>query len=207
LDVPAQRNVLKLGPLVRSNRHANKLLWFVRFGFKNYPRLEQDERVISELAQADTVLDLGCARGDLLSALRAKGWDGYYEGVDFSAKAINEARRMGDGNSRFWVSDLERLALPTNSRWGVISLIECVYYVDPRRLPKLFGMLLDHVADQGKLVIRMYDTVELAAHTGMLNALFPNCDCISVNEQSGKMFVVREAALHEARKRKAAWST
>lgn len=195
---------MKLTKRVRSSKIVNKLVWSLRFGVMKYPHLPQDERIVAELFPARSILDLGCARGDLLRALRAQGWSGYYEGVDFSGAAIKEARALEDANSQFWVCEMERLLLPPGKYWEAIGLIESAYYVAPSCLSQLLATLLEHVSEGGKIVIRIFNTIRAARHTAVLNTLFPNCESVAVNYESGKMFVVRGEVLAAARARLAA---
>lgn len=192
---------MKITKQIRSSKLVNKLVWSLRFSVMKYPHLPQDERIVAELFPARSILDLGCARGDLLRALRAQGWIGYYEGVDFSGVAIREARALEDGNSQFWVCEMERLLLPPGKRWEAIGLIESAYYIAPSHLPPLLATLLEHISEDGKIVIRIFNTVRAARHTAVLNSLFPSCESITVNHQSGKMFIVKGEILEAARAR------
>lgn len=60
-----------------------------------------------DVEQLDSVLDVGCGEGDLLPALRRRGFRGRYVGVDVLSSMIEMARaRHTDSRARFLVGDL-----------------------------------------------------------------------------------------------------
>jgi SAM-dependent methyltransferase len=56
-----------------------------------------------------SVIDFGCGFGDLLGYLRAKGWQGYYQGVDIVEALITEATRqyVSDERASFVCRDFD----------------------------------------------------------------------------------------------------
>jgi SAM-dependent methyltransferase len=74
-----------------------------------------------------SLLDLGCAAGNLLAGLRRNGWNGEYVGVDVSPKAVSAARKMNDPRAKWIVSPIETFAIDRD--FDVICFVESFYYV------------------------------------------------------------------------------
>ncbi|MCX5495678.1 class I SAM-dependent methyltransferase [Kaistia dalseonensis] len=75
----------------------------------------------------DTIVDLGCGFGDLLSHLRGVGWKGHYTGVDFMTEFVDIARQRfeEDPAADFLVGDATLIELPPKSFDVCISLGLC----------------------------------------------------------------------------------
>ena len=56
-------------------------------------------------SEFESVLDVGCGFGDMLTFLRARGWSGKYVGVDLVPELIEEARRRHGSDGTFEVGD------------------------------------------------------------------------------------------------------
>lgn len=52
---------------------------------------------IEDFSEKDSVLDVGCAYGDLMPHLKEAGWDGKYSGVDIVPGLISEAQKRYPG--------------------------------------------------------------------------------------------------------------
>ncbi|MBV9573100.1 MAG: class I SAM-dependent methyltransferase [Acidobacteriales bacterium] len=65
------------------------------------------ELLLSKLKPSSSVLDLGCGSGNLLAALRNRGWQGHYTGVDISDSVIERTKKVGWPNADWVVSSLD----------------------------------------------------------------------------------------------------
>jgi SAM-dependent methyltransferase len=90
--------------------------------------------VVPQLRSHYRVLDLGCAQGNLLAALRLSAWDGEYIGVDISQKAIDVAKKIGDKNAQWFVSSIEDFP---HIDADVVCFLESLYYV--RNVPAVIS--------------------------------------------------------------------
>jgi|ERR1700691_3335580 len=100
------------------------------------------------LGESKSLLDFGCGPGNLLMALRARGWRGHYIGIDVSDKAIHLARKLRDQNSEWFrclIEDFPGIEVDT------VSFIESLYYARnvPRVLERWRG---------AAIFIRIYDS-------------------------------------------------
>jgi len=130
--------------------------------------MDAPDDMIDELRTAQTLLDLGCGRGNLLGRLRRIGWTGSYCGVDISERAISDAKILyeNDLHSFFLIGDLDgnrRLECSARS-WHAIVLVESIYYLSPHKAMTLVHSLLDRLRPGGKLIIRVHDPVKHELH-------------------------------------------
>ena len=72
----------------------------------------------------------GCGPGNLRAALRTRGWNGHFVGVDVSEQVIEVARKSEDTNAEWHVSAIEDFPIP-HQKVSTICLCESIYYVDP----------------------------------------------------------------------------
>ncbi len=84
------------------------------------------------LRPSDRLVDLGCGQGNLLAALRARGWKGRYIGVDISERAIATAKQMQDADAEWCVSPIETFAARESN---IVCFVESLYYA--RNVPEL----------------------------------------------------------------------
>lgn len=63
-------------------------------------------------SEYESVLDVGCGFGDLLSFLRVRGWSGAYRGLDLVPELVDEARRRHGDGGEFLCVDASTGALP-----------------------------------------------------------------------------------------------
>lgn len=80
---------------------------------------------------APDVLDVGCGRGLLRARLPERAF-GSYVGVDLAREAVDAARTLEDGRTRFVQGDARTLDLPTLDLVSVdvVVLNEVLYYLD-----------------------------------------------------------------------------
>jgi SAM-dependent methyltransferase len=88
-------------------------------------------RHLASIDKNASVLDLGCGAGNLLAALRRRGWAGSFEGVDVSEQAIETGRNIGDANAQWHVSTIEDFKIPAAAAFDIISLCESLYTSSP----------------------------------------------------------------------------
>ena len=108
-------------------------------------------RHLASIDKNASVLDLGCGVGNLLAALRRRGWAGIFVGVDVSEQAIETSRKIGDANARWYVSTIEDFKIPTATPFDVISLCESLCYVKPMRLDAVLNGCLFALSATGKI--------------------------------------------------------
>ena len=75
------------------------------------------------------VLDLGCGPGNLRAALRLRGWNGHFIGVDISEQVIEVASKSESNNAEWHVSTIENFPIP-HQKVSTICLCESIYYVE-----------------------------------------------------------------------------
>ena len=160
-----------------------KYVWNVKYGVLHYPRFVAPDDVVYYLStrvfEHSSVLDLGCGRGSLLSALRAAGWTGNYCGVDISSRAISAARKVADQRSSWAVSDVE--SFRSSFKWDVITLIESLCYVKREEVSKVLTHLTGMLKPEGRLVIRLHDLVKYRDYIDLVYRLFPATEQVGAN--------------------------
>ena len=160
-----------------------RCVWNLKYGVLGYPKFTAPDDVVQHVVQKVTnsasILELGCGRGCLLSALRREGWMGSYCGVDISQRAIHDARAMLDQRSSWIASDFESFSSPF--KWDVIAMIESICYLKltdvPAFLDRAFGML----TDSGIIVIRLHDFDKYSKYIEIIEGLFAASKRVSPN--------------------------
>ena len=69
-------------------------------------------------------------------ALRSRGWNGHFIGVDVSEQVIEVAKKSRDNNAEWHVSAIEDFPIP-DKKVNIICLCESIYYVKPNLVPAL----------------------------------------------------------------------
>lgn len=102
------------------------------------------------------VLDLGCGPGNLRAALRLRGWNGHFIGVDVSEHIIEVAKKSESNNAEWHVSTIEYFPIP-NQKVSTICLCESIYYVKPESVSTLLERCRQSlVSPGGRIVIRIW---------------------------------------------------
>ncbi|WP_158791843.1 bifunctional 2-polyprenyl-6-hydroxyphenol methylase/3-demethylubiquinol 3-O-methyltransferase UbiG [Granulicella sp. L60] len=102
------------------------------------------------------VLDLGCGAGNLRAALRSRGWNGHFIGVDVSEQVMEIAKKSEDSNAEWHVSAIENFPI-LSQRIDAICFCESIYYVKPLSVPDLLARCRQSLVSGGRIVIRIWD--------------------------------------------------
>lgn len=155
-----------------------KHVWDLKYGVLGYPFYVAPDDVLdyfsSQLSEQTSILDLGCGRGSLLRALRKSGWKGAYCGVDISKQAIGDARKLGDQNSTWAVSDFESFRSPV--KWNVITMVESIYYVPLDGIPEFLSGLTKMLSDKGRVLFRLHDLEKYREYVDLIYKLYPTAE-------------------------------
>jgi SAM-dependent methyltransferase len=132
--------------------------WKHRNNFTDPARCQKELLESLDSLEPDSgILDLGCGAGNLRAALRTRGWNGHYVGIDVSEKAIEIAKKSGDGNAAWHVVAIEHFSILEN-KVSTICLCESLYYVTPRSVPALIEKCRQSLASSdGRIVIRIWN--------------------------------------------------
>jgi SAM-dependent methyltransferase len=103
------------------------------------------------------VLDLGCGPGNLRAALRLRGWNGHFIGVDVSEQVIAIAKKSEDNNAEWHASAIEDFPIPSK-KVSIICLCESIYYVKLGSVPALLERCRQSRVSGGRIVIRIWHT-------------------------------------------------
>lgn len=113
-------------------------------GFEGLSRMKQATfehlfDMIAAYKQEGTLLDIGCAFGDLLIVAAKRGWTGY--GVELSVYAATEAKKKIPPD-RIWTGDFISSYLP-RKKFNVITMIDVIEHTcnTPAVLKKCYDML------------------------------------------------------------------
>jgi SAM-dependent methyltransferase len=103
-------------------------------------------------AKTPAVLDVGCGHGRLMQLLVAFGF-AKYVGIDWSARAVEQAQSLSIANTRFEVADMDRW--DTGERFDAVVLNESLYYsaIGPR---KMFDRAIGWLAEDGIVIVSMF---------------------------------------------------
>ncbi len=113
-------------------------------------RIELVCRTISEL-KFDTLLDVGCGDGKLVSVLSSKYKDKKFCGIDYSRRAIGLARALCDNsNVEFKVENI--ITSEKKHKYDVVTLIEVVEHLPPEDLSS-FLESVKHCMNSGAYLI------------------------------------------------------
>ena len=117
------------------------------------------------------VLDLGCGAGNLRAALRSRGWNGHFIGVDVSEQVIEVAKKSRDNNAEWHVSAIEDFPIP-DKKVNIICLCESIYYVKPNLVPALLERCRQSlVSPGGRIIIRIWHTDRHREYIALLSGL------------------------------------
>ena len=98
-----------------------------------------------------TILDVGCGHGRLLRLLA--GFDfAEYVGMDWSSRAVEQARSLSIPNTRFEIADMNHWE--TTDRFDAVVLNNCLSYADDPS--EMFHRALGWLAEDGIAVVAMY---------------------------------------------------
>src|ERR1035441_353360 len=147
--------------------------WVKRFVWnRKHAKMQTDpsrsplvEFLAPRIPQNASLLDLGCAAGNLLAGLRRGGWAGHYTGVDISPKAISIARKINDDRAEWFVSPIEDFA--TDRKFDVICLVESLYYVRLERVQEVLQRCRKHGT---AIYVRIWNVKEHALYVEQLGA-------------------------------------
>lgn len=123
------------------------------------------EFLAPRIPQNASLLDLGCAGGNLLAGLRRQGWRGHYTGVDISARAISVARKMDDAKAEWFVSPIEDFAI--GRQFDLVCFVESLYYVRLHRVREVLQRCRDH---SKTIYVRIWNVKEHAPFIEQLGA-------------------------------------
>ncbi len=103
------------------------------------------------------VLEIGCGIGTLTSLLVKKVPEGHVLAVDISPAAIDMARKAlaKHRNLEFGVSDMTNFA--SSRRFDRIVLPDVLEHIPEEQHPHLFGILVHHLAPEGRICIHIPD--------------------------------------------------
>jgi 2-polyprenyl-3-methyl-5-hydroxy-6-metoxy-1,4-benzoquinol methylase len=125
------------------------------------------------------MLDLGCGAGNLCASLRARGWAGYFIGIDISEKLIESATRSTIPKSEWYVSSIEEFqdCAPIRCRkFDVVCLCESIYYVRVDRIPGLVSRCERLLVPKGMIVIRIAHGTRHLEYINILRECGANCN-------------------------------
>jgi SAM-dependent methyltransferase len=127
--------------------------WYARSKVGSDPLYEHVLQIVGTSRTA--LLDVGCGIGLLVQALRAKGAQMAYRGVDIDAEKIEIARRAARGASLndavFEVCDLTQ-TFPEHR--GSVALLDVVQYLDASSRDAVLDSAARCVTREGLLVMR-----------------------------------------------------
>jgi cyclopropane fatty-acyl-phospholipid synthase-like methyltransferase len=153
----------------------------MKYGFLGYPHLEAPGDVLhyfsAGLNKRKDLLELGCGRGCLVRAMRLSGWTGHYCGVDISKQAISDARKFEDQRSSWVICDLESFRSPF--LWDAIVMIESIYYLNLDNLPITLSRIVEMLAEDGKLLVRIHDSEKHRDYVKAIHHLYPGTKSIT----------------------------
>ena len=160
-------------------RHA----WNLKYGLLGYPRFVAPEDALqflkTGLSDNQNILELGCGRGALLQGLRSAGWLGTYCGVDISARAIRDARKLHDQRSAWSVSAFE--SFQSQFQWDAVAMIESICYVKLALVPELLTRIMGMLKDEGFLLVRLHDIEKHRAYINEMRRHLPQTEQVDNN--------------------------
>ena len=125
-------------------------------------------RLVADVAPRH-VLDAGCGTGVYVRAFLAADPAVEVDGIDLDADVIAEARadleRAGlAGRAQLHVGDARRWSPPPGRRYGLVTLLNDVYYFEADERPAVFERLGTLLDDTGELaIVTMTRTGSIAA--------------------------------------------
>ena len=118
---------------------------------------------------------MGCGSGNLRAALRSRGWDGYFIGVDVSEQAIEVARKSEDDSAEWYICAIEEFPI-LNRKVSVICLCESIYYVPLRSVLNMLLQCSQFLISGGRIVVRIWHADRHREYVALLVGLGARCD-------------------------------
>ena len=124
------------------------------------PRLQPGvQRILPDLLQAGSILDLGCGSGELARQLAAHQYRGLYLGMDSSTQMLDEARSKlpNDLNARFFQANLADSGWEANLAEGYFERI--LAFAVLHHLPeatlrlKILQRIRKHLTETGRFIL------------------------------------------------------
>jgi SAM-dependent methyltransferase len=164
-------------------------------------------RLVEERAPR-AALDAGCGTGVYVRALLAADPHLAVDGVDLAADVIAEARadleRDGLGDrARLFVGDIRAWSPPSERRYGLVTLLNDIYYFEETERAALYGRLATLLDTDGELaIVTMTRTGSIAAaHLHLMLACqagaasLPDADDVAADLVRAGYAVVEQQAL------------
>ena len=126
------------------------------------------------LDSSASVADFGCGAGNLRAALRSRGWNGHYVGIDTSERAIEEAKKADDKNAEWHVSTIEDFPILAQ-KVSTICFCESIYYVKVKDVPTVLARCGQSLASEGRIVIRIAHTERHREYVALLRGVGAQC--------------------------------
>jgi ubiquinone/menaquinone biosynthesis C-methylase UbiE len=124
------------------------------------------DSIAPRLTETSRLLDLGCGTGAMLIALRKRGWNGPYTGVDITRNFIEVGKTVGS-NATWAVSSIEDFPITPHE---VICLSESIYYVHPAKVQRLLERCYEMCTDS--FVVRIHDLQRHSDYVSELRRFF-----------------------------------
>jgi 2-polyprenyl-3-methyl-5-hydroxy-6-metoxy-1,4-benzoquinol methylase len=130
------------------------------------------------LHKSPTILDVGCGHGVLQTRLAARY--GNYTGIDISSEAIQQTEDRQDERTRFLAHDAATYV--PDQTFDQIIFNEILYYIkDPVGLIDRYA---PYLAENGRLIVSMYDGEQARAIWTMIERRYPCEDAVSVHHHA-----------------------
>jgi len=134
-------------PTYDGRRFAQLQHW--SWGYRYLGRLQVTLDLLSPL-EFESLIDIGCGEGRFLSEVRTRWPAAALLGIDASAAAIAQARRM---NPEMSVETRDILRAPVHGRFDVATLLDVIEHVGPELLPALVRAVARCLQPGGSLIL------------------------------------------------------
>jgi len=139
---------------LRWNKQYKSGRWDSLQSEKELGRYKQIVSYIAEFGPGDpSILDIGCGDGVLNLRMENLNYS-YFLGVDFSKVSIEKAREKNFPKSEFIAADAIHFT-PTRN-FDAIVFNEAFYYIHDSEKQNVLDRMLDHLNDEGVLIISIY---------------------------------------------------
>ena len=123
------------------------------------------------------ILDVGCGAGPLYEYVQRLGLPfESYVGIDISAEAIQKARRLATGNTRFEAADAQEFN-PEETFDAIIFNEVAWYFKDPGEVLSRYAQRL---REGGVIILSMYDMLPARAMWASVDRRFKTVDSVQV---------------------------